>query len=132
MPKITRRTKTVKKDEANKAVESAVAITDEIITDEPIENTVVDEVEEVKPRTFEATDLIDCISNYVGATFVYGEKSKETYEFEAQGVTVGVQYCDLVYMVNSHSSYLFEPFIIVKDDDFVNKYPKLKEFYNSK
>ena len=131
MARPARKTRTVKKDVVVKATESTATPVDEVITDEPIEE-VEDKVEVKadKSKTQANDDLIDCISSSTGKTFVYGEKSKQTYEFEAQGVTVGIQYCDLVYMINSNSSYLYRPFIIVKDDDFVSKYPKLKAFYN--
>ena len=122
-----RRTKTVK-DSVEQVKTIISPVDDEIITDEIVEdNTETTEV--VKHKTFNPDDLVDCVSACIGKTHVYGDKSKETYTFEAQGVVTGIPYKDLAAMVNSKSSYLFRPFIIVKDDDFIEQNPKLKKFY---
>lgn len=82
-------------------------------------------------KKFNAEDEIMCKSIAAGATFVPGIRSKMTYEFEAENTELPVQYQDLYAFVNSKSPYLFKPFIIVEDEDFVNKFPKLKELYQN-
>lgn len=84
-----------------------------------------------KKKTFEKEDGIICKSIAAGKTFVTGPRSKRMYEFEAENVERQIEYQDLESMANSRSSYLFKPFIIVEDEDFVAKFPKLKELYDS-
>lgn len=90
-------------------------------------------IEEVKPQVkkFNKEDLIVCKSIAAGQTFMVGMRSKRLYQFEAENVEREVEYQDLEAAVNSNSSYLFKPFIIVCDDDFVDKFPKLKTLYES-
>ena len=122
MPRIGRKNKTVKDIKL-----PTTPVDDEIISDDV--ETKEEPVVVKSKKTFKADDLIDCTSTAVGVTFVYGDKSKKSYMFEAQGVVEGIRYDDLASMVNSRSSYLFRPFIIVKDEDFIEQYPKLKAFY---
>lgn len=85
----------------------------------------------VQKKKFEKTDGIMCKSIAAGKTFVAGPRSKRTYEFQAENVEREIEYQDLESMANGHSSYLFKPFIIVEDDDFVAMFPKLQELYDS-
>lgn len=83
-----------------------------------------------KSATYDDNDLIICRSIKPGSTYMTGLRSKEIYEFEARDAEVGVRYCDLMAAINKRSSFLFAPFIIVEDEEFVNNSPKLKDFYD--
>lgn len=95
------------------------------------ENTTVATTTETKERVFDPEEYIDCKAVKYGVTFIEGMKTKEVYQFEGENDIVGVAYKDLENMVRTRSSYLFAPWIIVIDEDFVAKFPKLKEFYDS-
>lgn len=95
------------------------------------ENQEEVEIKEIpKKRTFGKEDLIPCHSIMIGKTFVTGIKSGNTYVFETMGAETEIEYQDLVALVNTNSSFLFKPFIIVDDDDFINQSPKLKKYYD--
>ena len=95
------------------------------------ENQEEVEIKEIpKKRTFGKEDLISCHSIMIGKTFVTGIKSGNTYVFETMGAETEIEYQDLVALVNTNSSFLFKPFIIVDDDDFISQSPKLKKYYD--
>ena len=45
--------------------------------------------------------------------------------------SASVEYQDLVAEVRAGTSLLFYPMIVIEDQDFVNEFPKLKEFYEN-
>ena len=96
------------------------------------ENQEEVEIKEVpKKRIFGKEDLIPCHSIMIGKTFVNGIKSGNTYVFETMGAETEIEYQDLTALVNVNSAFLFRPFIIVDNDDFINQSPKLKKYYDS-
>lgn len=84
-----------------------------------------------KVKKFEQDDLILCQSVCGGQTFVKGIKTGTIYTFEALGAEEYIEYKDLVAFVRSKDSFLFKPFIMVMDEDFLNEQTKLKDFYDS-
>lgn len=94
-------------------------------------NITSEEPTKKEKRVFDPEEYIDCRAVNMGKTFIEGKKSKETYAFDGEGDIVGIPYKDLESMVRSNSSYMFTPWIIVLDDDFIEAFPKLKEFYDS-
>ena len=105
----------------------AVEITEAEQTTE--ENPVVTSKKNVKK--FNPDDMILCQSICVGQTFVKGFKSGTIYTFEALGAEEYIEYKDLVAAVRSKDNILFKPFIIVLDEDFINKQKTLKTFYEN-
>lgn len=99
-----------------------------------IEQEVERVVEITKPkkeRVFQKDDLIKCHSIMSGRTFMDGIKTKDTYVFESLGAETEIAYQDLIAALNVNSVFLFKPFIIVDDEDFIAQSPKLKRFYDS-
>lgn len=99
-----------------------------------IEQEVEGVVEITKPkkkRVFQKDDLIKCHSIMSGKTFMDGIKTKDMYVFESLGAEAEVAYQDLVAALNVNSVFLFRPFIVVDDEDFIAQSPKLKKFYDS-
>lgn len=128
MPRQTTRrsaTTKAKADVAKKQVE--VNLTEETSV-EPEVKPVINKIEK---KRFEPEDMIACRSITPGGVFMEGIKSKMLYEFNGYGDEVDVEYRDLVAAVNSKSSFLFNPFIVVLDDEFINDQQKLKDFYDS-
>lgn len=84
----------------------------------------------VQKRQFEQNEGISCRSVVQGGVYLTGTKTKMPYEWTAYGDRTEVEYCDLVALVRERSGYLFSPFIIVEDDDFVAEFPQLQKFYS--
>lgn len=120
-------TRSVKKKvvDTEKVVEKTTAAFSE---DKDVKEVVEKKVEP-KKRVFDPEEGIPCKSIAYGMTFMEGKKSKELYEFQFEGDEVDVEYRDLAAAVRSNSGYLFTPVIVVQDEDFINEFPKLKEFY---
>lgn len=96
-----------------------------------IEQEVERVVEITKPKKFQKDDLIKCHSIMSGRTFMDGIKTKDMYVFESLGAETEIAYQDLIAALNVNSVFLFKPFIIVDDEDFIAQSPKLKKFYDS-
>lgn len=86
------------------------------------------EVKETKKK-FEPSDLIKCRSVCQGGLYLEGARTKMPYEWADYGATEDVEYRDLAELVRTRSGYIFNPFFIIDDDDFVNEFPQLKKFY---
>ena len=91
------------------------------------------ELVEKKPtkKVFDKEELIPCHSIMVGKTFMTGIKTGNTYVFESMGAETEIEYQDLVAAINVNSTFLFKPFIVVDDEDFINQSPKLKKYYDN-
>lgn len=98
-----------------------------------VEKEELKEPVEKKPakRVFDKEELIPCHSIMVGKTFMTGIKTGNTYIFESMGAETEIEYQDLVAAINVNSTFLFKPFIVVDDEDFINQSPKLKKYYDN-
>lgn len=112
----------MRKKESSIEVENAKKVVEKVVEakKEPVKNV----------KKFNDNDMIPCKSIAFGQVFMEGKKSHDLYEFQYQGDEVDVEYRDLAAAVRANSGFLFTPYIIVQDEDFVNEFPKLKEFYN--
>ena len=83
-----------------------------------------------KPKKkFQQTDLIMCKSVTNGGLFLEGSKTKQLYQWNDYGDETEVEYRDLVAEVRTKSNFVFAPWFIVEDQDFVDEFPQLKNFY---
>ena len=114
-------------------------ITKEVAKEEQIEEitepkktktTKIEKPEKVEKRKFEQNEGISCRSVVQGSVFLTGAKTKIPYEWTSYGDRTDVEYCDLVSLVHERSGYLFNPFFIVEDEDFVEEFPQLHKFYS--
>lgn len=80
-------------------------------------------------RRFQQTDLIVCRSVVVGGLFLEGLKTKQLYTWESYGDETEVEYRDLVAEVRAGSGFVFTPWFIIEDEDFIEEFPRLKQFY---
>lgn len=80
-------------------------------------------------KSFEQTDRIKCRSVTQGGLYVEGSKTKQPYAFSCYGDETEIEYRDLVALVQVKSSYLFHPYFVVEDPDFVAEFPQLDKFY---
>jgi hypothetical protein len=116
---------TIKKTNT-KAKTSTKKVDNEV--DEVIEDTVEETVEE--KRKFKADDAIPCHSVIEGGVYFEGAKTNMFYSFTGYGDVVDIEYADLAAAVRTKSPFLFNPWFIVDDEDFVEEFPMLKKFYS--
>lgn len=121
MPRIT-----LKKEAEPKA--SAPAKEKEVVKEEAPIETKKKEVKKTK-KVFEQTDRIKCYSVTQGGLYVEGAKTKQQYAFSDYGDETEIEYRDLVGLVQAKSDYLYHPYFIVDDDDFIVEFPQLEKFY---
>ena len=101
-----------------------------IESEEFIENEVVEEiVEEVKPALkkvnkpkHDPNELILCRSVRFGELRLIGPKTHMPYSWANEGDVREVEYQDLVSWRALHHKYLFEPMIIIEDEDIVEEW----------
>ena len=103
----------------------------ENITEEVIDPVV--DVEEVKKiiRKFEPDDLITCTSITSGELLMVGEKTNSLYRWADRGDEQDVEYQDLIFAVRKGSGFVFKPRFIIKDEDFLDQNPSVKEKYET-
>ena len=107
---------------------------------EDVVNTV-DEVKEVveekvvpteQPREFQKDDLIEVKSVFAGSCTLVGRRSGNVYVWETLGEIQYVEYQDLLAEItNRYSQYIYEPLLLIEDEDVINKNPKLKDLYDT-
>lgn len=86
-----------------------------------------------KPKkVFKETDGIECRSITQGGLYMEGAKSHMLYEWVEYGDITYVEFADLAAEVRMKSSYVFNPFFVVENEDFINEFPQLKKFYDEK
>lgn len=127
--KTTNVSKRTEKDVVKDTVDSAA---DNTVNDTADDIVSINKEDEYKPKEFDAEDLIPCRSMVSGQLFVEGIRSKLLYIWADYNDICDVQYNDLIYMVRSYKDKtIYEPRIIVEDEEFLRQNPKLKEFYDS-
>ena len=85
-----------------------------------------------KKKEFGQEDLIICRSMVSGQLFVDGVRSGLLYTFADYNDTCEIEYRDLIYLVRSYKDKtIYEPRIIIEDEDFIAENPKLAELYES-
>ena len=99
------------------------------ITDD--EEETVAEIKKDSRHKFEQTDGVSCRSVVQGGLFMEGLKTKMDYSWTDYGDVTEVEYRDLVAAVRSKSRFVFNPWFIIEDEDFLNEYPQVKQFYDS-
>lgn len=87
---------------------------------------------ESKQRNFGQEDLIPCRSMVSGQLFIEGVRSHLLYTFADYNDVNDIEYRDLIYMVRTYGNKdIYEPRIIIEDEDFIAQNPKLTELYSS-
>ncbi len=81
-------------------------------------------------RKLQQTDLIQCKSVTNGGLFLEGSKTKQLYQWNDYGDETEVEYRDLVAEVRLRTNFVFAPWFIVEDQDFIEEFPQLKTFYS--
>ena len=82
-----------------------------------------------KKKVFEPSEGVMCRSVVTGALYLEGSKTKMPYKWSTYGDETEVEYRDLVALVREQSGYIYNPFFIIEDDDFIAEFPQLEKFY---
>lgn len=92
--------------------------------------TSVDENKEVKKevKEFAPHDGIMCRSVWAGGLNITC-RSGNFYEFKDYGDTAVIEYQDLAALARKRSDHIFVPRIIIEDEDFLNEFKQIKDFY---
>ena len=95
-------------------------------TEEIIETEIVEEVKpapkKVSKPKHDPSELILCRSVRFGELRLIGPKTHMPYSWANEGDVREVEYQDLVSWRALHSRYLFEPMIIIEDEDIVEEW----------
>ena len=98
--------------------------------------SVVDKAEKTEVKTakkvkkeFKDTDGIMCRSVVEGRLLFIGEKTGMLYQWYGYGAEYEVEYRDLVIAVRTRGPYVFNPYFIIEDEDFLEEFPVVKKFY---
>lgn len=99
------------------------------ISEEVEETSVVKEPEVKKKKEFEQTSGILCRSVCSGVLFIAGPKTGMLYQFADYDDETEIEYRDLAAMVRTKDKNVYEPRIIIEDDDFLAEFPAVEKFY---
>lgn len=101
----------------------------EITTQAKSESKPEKKVEKKTKKTFAQNDMISCRSIVEGGLYLEGPRTKMPYEWTSYGSIEDVEYRDLAELVRTRSGYIYNPFFIIEDEDFIEEFPILKKFY---
>lgn len=97
-------------------------------TDVQVEETVVDEVvtkpvaKKVNKPKHDPNELVPCRSVRFGELILIGPKTRMPYSWANEGDIREVEYQDLVSWRALHSRYLYDPMIIIEDEDICEEW----------
>ena len=104
----------------------------DVSKNEKKEEEVLKTNESSTKKEFGQEDLILCRSMVSGQLFVDGVRSGLLYTFADYNDTCEIEYRDLIYLVRSYKDKtIYEPRIVIEDEDFIAENPKLAELYES-
>ena len=121
--------KYTKKTEAE-ITNADVEIVEKTATTKSSKTTKKVEKTEKATKSFAQNELIPCRSIVEGGLYLEGARTKMPYEWSNYGAIEDVEYRDLAELVRTRSGYIFSPYLIVEDVDFVAQFPALEKFYN--
>ena len=111
-------------------VERPVENSEEMIEKDVSTNEQEQPIRVPEKKVFQPTDGILCRSVTVGRLWLKGRRSGELYNWVAYGDTLEVEYRDLVTLIRSKSSYIYNPYFVIEDEDFLAEFPEVEKFYN--
>ena len=91
--------------------------TEEIMETEVLEEAVKPVPKKVNKPKHDPSELVLCRSVRFGELILIGPKTKMRYSWSNEGDLREVEYQDLVSWRALHSKYLFDPMIIIEDED---------------
>lgn len=128
------RRSSVKKTPAKKTTSKKDKVAAEVAKEaEEVQEAIEEKVVPTEqPREFQKDDLIEVKSVFAGSCTLVGRRSGNVYVWETLGEIQYVEYQDLLAEItNRYSKYIYEPLLLIEDEDVINKNPKLKDLYNA-
>lgn len=128
------RRSSVKKTPAKNTTSKKDKSAEEVVKEAEEVQDVVEEkvVPTEQPREFQKDDLIEVKSVFAGSCTLVGRRSGNVYVWEKLGEIQYVEYQDLLAEItNRYSKYIYEPLLLIEDEDVINKNPKLKDLYDA-
>ena len=128
------RRSSVKKTPAKNTTSKKDKSAEEVVKEAKEVQEVVEEkvVPTEQPREFQKDDLIEVKSVFAGSCTLVGRRSGNAYVWETLGEIQYVEYQDLLAEItNRYSKYIYEPLLLIEDEDVINKNPKLKDLYDA-
>lgn len=128
------RRSSVKKTPAKNTTSKKYKTAEEVVKEAEEVQDVVEEkvVPTEQPREFQKDDLIEVKSVFAGSCTLVGRRSGNVYVWEKLGEIQYVEYQDLLAEItNRYSKYIYEPLLLIEDEDVINKNPKLKDLYDA-
>ena len=98
------------------------ATTEEIMDTEVLEEVAKPAPKKVNKPKHDPSELILCRSVRFGELILIGPKTKMRYSWSNEGDIREVEYQDLVSWRALHSRYLFDPMIIIEDEDICEEW----------
>lgn len=86
--------------------------------------------EKAQKKEFAQSDGIKCHSVVQGGLYYEGSKTGMLYSFSDYGDVTEIEYRDLVAAVRTKSEYVYNPYFIIDDEDFLAEFPAVEKFYN--
>ena len=83
----------------------------------------------VEKKEFAQSDGVQCHSVVQGGLFYEGTKTGMLYSFSDYGDVTEIEYRDLVAAVRTKSEYVYNPYFIIDDEDFLAEFPAVEKFY---
>ena len=121
------RRSSVKKTPAKKTTSKKDKVAEEVVN-----KSEEEVVETEQPREFQKDDLIEVKSVFAGSCTLVGRRSGNVYVWENLGEVQEVEYQDLsAEITNRYSKYIYEPLLLIEDEDIIAKHSKLKDLYDS-
>lgn len=128
------RRSSVKKTPAKNTTSKKDKSAEEVVKEAEEVQEVVEEkvVPTEQNREFQKDDLIEVKSVFAGSCTLVGRRSGNVYVWETLGEIQYVEYQDLLAEItNRYSKYIYEPLLLIEDEDVINKNPKLKDLYDA-
>lgn len=128
------RRSSVKKTPAKNTTSKKDKSAEEVVKEAEEVQEVVEEkvVPNEQTREFQKDDLIEVKSVFAGSCTLVGRRSGNVYVWEKLGEIQYVEYQDLLAEItNRYSKYIYEPLLLIEDEDVINKNPKLKGLYDA-
>lgn len=91
-------------------------------TEDIVEETVKSVPKKVNKPKHDPSELVLCRSVRFGELILIGPKTKMRYSWSNEGDIREVEYQDLVSWRALHSRYLFDPMIIIEDEDICEEW----------
>lgn len=100
-----------------------------VVNEETVDEKEDEVIIETPKKKFEQTDGVMCRSITNGLLNMIGQKTGIQYRWFDYGDETEVEYRDLVAEVRARNASVFDPRIIIEDDDFLDEYPQVRNYY---